>query len=636
MKVLSDHAWQSRKGAFLWVSAVFLLHSLGLALLFQPISGLWSRQPVIEQDWGLHFHHLNSLQEFWRIDRRMWGYNPLFMAGYPSNTIQDLSIKLFELPALPLSALGLNLVLAFKLTVFMVITAIPWVMFFAARNLFGEEPPVRIVPSLAAFLGTAYWWNSLPREMFFYGVVGFPPAAYLSLLAVSLFYRILNSERLLTVTRVLWLVVAVAILPLHFQTVLILAPPMVALLMTQREFLHRRGLLWVGAAIVATVLANLVWLLPAITHRADEVSSTIVAQLPLFSSSDPLTFVKDYFSQSGYWTFRPSAWEKGLRWLLLILGGMGIFRLTRDGRRDLGVMLSVAVGTLFLVTYFGSFIPSLRGWQPLRFKVPFDLYLVLAASFLISTWKSSQPYGLSRIAVPIVLICGGMAFFINLFATEAQNSMTLRTEISPEIREVVDWIRDEAPEDGRVLFEESGDETGFVYDGMYLSSFIPYWTRRQLIGGPINLYNDRHHFAEFHSGILFKRDIATFTDNELRSYFLTYNIGSVVAFHPRSIQRLLSVPGLVSPDRRIGAIHLMKVNQPLTWFLKGKGDIQAGFNRIRLSNIAGDELLLKYHWTEGLVSDPPVSIAPEKLLDDPIPFIKIVRPPPEFTLRIGR
>jgi len=232
MKVLSDHAWQSRKGAFLWVSAVFLLHSLGLALLFQPISGLWSRQPVIEQDWGLHFHHLNSLQEFWRIDRRMWGYNPLFMAGYPSNTIQDLSIKLFELLALPLSALGLNLVLAFKLTVFMVMAAIPWVMFFAARNLFGEEPPVRIVPSLAAFLGTAYWWNSLPREMFFYGVVGFPPAAYLSLLAVSLFYRILNSERLLTVTRVLWLVVAVAILPLHFQTVVILAPPMIALLMT--------------------------------------------------------------------------------------------------------------------------------------------------------------------------------------------------------------------------------------------------------------------------------------------------------------------------------------------------------------------------------------------------------------------
>jgi hypothetical protein len=28
--------------------------------------------------------------------------------------------------------------------------------------------------------------------------------------------------------------------------------------------------------------------------------------------------------------------------------------------------------------------------------------------------------------------------------------------------------------EARVLFEESGDETGFVYDGTYLSSFIPH------------------------------------------------------------------------------------------------------------------------------------------------------------------
>jgi hypothetical protein len=77
--------------------------------------------------------------------------------------------------------------------------------------------------------------------------------------------------------------------------------------------------------------------------------------------------------------------------------------------------------------------------------------------------------------------------------------MKLRTEVPQEVTALVEWIRKETPENGRILFEESGDETGFVYRGMYLSSFIPHWTSRQLIGGPINLYNDRHHFAEFHS-----------------------------------------------------------------------------------------------------------------------------------------
>src|SRR5215510_3873561 len=69
------------------VAGIFLLHSLGLASLFVPITGLFNNQPIIEQDWGLHFHHLKSMEAFWYQDRTFWGYNPFFMAGYPSNTI---------------------------------------------------------------------------------------------------------------------------------------------------------------------------------------------------------------------------------------------------------------------------------------------------------------------------------------------------------------------------------------------------------------------------------------------------------------------------------------------------------------------------------------------------------------------
>jgi hypothetical protein len=120
------------------------------------------------------------------------------------------------------------------------------------------------------------------------------------------------------------------------------------------------------------------------------------------------------------------------------------------------------------------------------------------------------------------------------------------------------------------------------------------------------------------------------------NYFRTYNIGAVVAFHPRSVQRLLSVPDLVSLDHRIGTVHLMKVTQPFNWFLKGSGNVEVGWNMIRCTNVSGDEIMLKYHWTTGLVSNPPLRIDPEKVLDDPIPFIKIINPPSEFTLRIGR
>jgi hypothetical protein len=170
---------------------------------------------------------------------------------------------------------------------------------------------------------------------------------------------------------------------------------------------------------------------------------------------------------------------------------------------------------------------------------------------------------------------------------------------------------------------------------MYLSSFVAHKTGRELIGGPINLYNDRHHFAEFHSGKLFKREIHRLSDEEIRTYFRLYNIGAVVAFHPASVQRLQSVAGLVSLHRRIGPVHLMNVNQPLSWFLHGDGKVKAALGRLKVSDVKGREIILKYHWVEGLKGDPPVKVTPVKTHDDPIPFIKIVDPPANFALRIG-
>ena len=186
-----------------------------------------------------------------------------------------------------------------------------------------------------------------------------------------------------------------------------------------------------------------------------------------------------------------------------------------------------------------------------------------------------------------------------------------------------------------MLLEESGDETGFVYDGTYLSSLIPHWTARQLIGGPINLYYDRHHFAEFHSAKLFKRDITTLSDGDIRNYFRLYNIGAIVTFDPASIQRLQSIPGLVTIEQRVGPVHLMKVNQPLTWFIEREGKVKAALNRLELSDLKGSTIILKYHWTQGLTGNLAVRLEPVKMLDDPIPFIRITNPPPSLILRIG-
>ena len=67
-------------------------------------------------------------------------------------------------------------------------------------------------------------------------------------------------------------------------------------------------------------------------------------------------------------------------------------------------------------------------------------------------------------------------------------------------------------------------------------------------------------FLQPNTARLLGRDIQAFTDEEIEKYFRLYNIAAVVAFLPASMRRLTSVPGLNPLDRRIGPVHLMRVN----------------------------------------------------------------------------
>ena len=78
----------------------------------------------------------------------------------------------------------------------------------------------------------------------------------------------------------------------------------------------------------------------------------------------------------------------------------------------------------------------------------------------------------------------------------------------------------------------------------------------------------------------------------------------------------------------------MKVRQPLSWFIKGQGTVKAGWNRLELADLSGDEVILKYHWVNGLTASPPARLDPVLFADDPIPFIKISSPPARLSLRV--
>lgn len=618
------------------VAILGIVHAVGLILILVDPMSMLDARPFLDQDWGLHHTHLIAAEAFWNNNGQLWGYSPNYMAGYPSNTHLDASIKAFELAAL--FTPGVSTLQAFKVWVWLATSSIPFLCLLAVHNFGGGRGPIGWPQALATALVTASWWSSLGREMYFYGMVGWPVGCALALLVLSLFHRVLDSEPGSFAIHSAWLCSCALLLAVHLQASIMLPLPGLAMLLAHRRRADPAVWAWAGGGGGFALFANSFWLGPLFDHFGDEFAAQVVATLPVFVSIDALTFLKDYVTDENYWSFRESSAGKLLRIGLLFMGIAGLLRLFRERRVPLVAGLATLAVSLFLMTYFGSLDERIRLLQPLRFKVPLDMTLAVCAAFGFEGWRSASTCW--RGAMAGVLLLSVIGSGVSVWKTEASGRMRIQSELLAPVAELIDWLRTEASKDGRVLFEESGDETGFVYGGVYLSSFVPSWTGHQLIGGPTNLYADRHAFAELHSGRLFGRDPRSYSNDELRRYLSLYNIGTLVAFHPVTIRRFSRLDGLVVPVRSFGGrIVVFRVEQQLDWFLEGEGRVEARLGELLCTNVRASTqtqaVLLKYHWIEGMRSEPPLVLEPVLREADPIPFIRILNPPTSFRLTVG-
>lgn len=616
-------------------SLLWLVHTIGLVLIVAEPSSLFDARPFLDQDWGLHHTHLVAAEAFWEMNGQLWGYNPFYMAGFPSNTHLDASIKAFELAAL--FTPGLDTLLAFKLWVFAATSAIPWLCVLAVLGL-SNESRTGWIAALTAALAVATWWTGFGREMLFYGMVGWPVGCALALLVLSLLARVIRSERTFSGAHLAWLFGCILLLPVHLQASIMLPIPGLVLLLTSERRRDPKLWVWAIGGVGLALLVNAFWLVPLFGHFGDENAGRVVASLPVFVSLDAWTFAKDYFTSNNYWSFRETALGNVFRLGLLCIGIAGLVRLHRAGRTSLFACLASLVGSIFVLAYFGSLHERVQLLQPLRFKVALDLTLAVCAAYAFEGWRGAS--GPWRIATSIALGITIVGALGTIASTESTGRMRIHSTPIPPVAALVEWLREEAPRNARVLFEESGDETGFVHGGIYLSSFLPTWTGRQLIGGPTNLYADRHAFAELHSGRLFGRDPRAFSDPELKRYLDLYNIGMVVAFHPVTVQRFARLGEPVVPLRRFGRyVAIFGIDRDPSWFLEGGGQVEARLGELRIRDVRPDpesgSITLKYHWIEGMRSEPPLLLDKSFREDDPIPFIRIEAPPSNFRIVAG-
>ena len=143
-------------------------------------------------------------------------------------------------------------------------------------------------------------------------------------------------------------------------------------------------------------------------------------------------------------------------------------------------------------------------------------------------------------------------------------------------------------------------------------------------------------FAKFVRGNLFDEPIGSMAERRFMEYMRLYNIGWIVAYSSEAKQKLATFHE-VAEVRQCEGLTAYRVEQPLTYFLEGRGVVVVSeFNNIVLDEVEGDSIVLKYNYVHGLRSMPPASIEPATLMDGMPPFVRIIGPSRKLRLYLGR
>jgi len=78
---------------------IFFFHLIGV-LGFLSNCDFLSHTTLLNDDYSIHFSHIEPVKKFFSDSGKLWGYSPFFMAGYPKSTIFDADAKSSEVLAL--------------------------------------------------------------------------------------------------------------------------------------------------------------------------------------------------------------------------------------------------------------------------------------------------------------------------------------------------------------------------------------------------------------------------------------------------------------------------------------------------------------------------------------------------------
>ncbi|MBN1871479.1 MAG: hypothetical protein JW800_02800 [Candidatus Omnitrophica bacterium] len=581
-----------------------------------PVHKLDIERPILFCDHAFHYYQTILTIDLLKTSKRLWGYDPRFMAGYPT-AVANMSCNFGAAFATGVLSIILPLAVASKVFLMAMIILMPVITYFSCRNLFFNRSESFLAGLVLVYLLSHFTkYNLLVRL----GLYSFVFSMFLALFTFTYFFRYLKTGEKKVL--VYYLLTGWYSITLHPMSSVAMFFFVAFYLAFERSKISAQKLKHLFGASILIVLGNLYWLMPLIRFsNYYHPGSTVMMEAHGWKE-----LIKQTIMPANIIT---------VSFLCAILSPI----LLRKEQKKNAVILTL--WATFLSLFFIAFIqtgPIARFFSHIE-PGRFDIILAVVAPILTS-WICSKIFKLrTKILIMALsaLMCVQMLFWYKIPAKEfIKNKLFYMIRFFPEpflnlfkhdIRNkggeyLVNSILSLTDNSGRILMEHCmGGNTILCSQ---FTGMLQELTKREFMAGPYFCLRIVHsYFQTLTEGNIFSRPIETIEIERFMEYMDLYNIKWAFINNKVTKEYFKSHPKYFRLLSSYKNMDIYLVAREASYFIKGEGSINASLDKITITNASKGDIILKYHYLDTLKTRQGLKVERYDALDDPVGFIKI-------------
>ena len=608
------------------ILALTTLHEVGIFIGMGGRSGLGSPWPMAVHDHAIQEHNAWVTRPMLKATGMTAGYDPYFMGGYAKSLLSSPSSTLFEVLSFAMPG-GME-ARGYKVTILVILAALPWLILAAARGFQFSEP----ICAWSVTLFLLFVWTDGAGGGYPLGYAGLGMSAYLlsiplALTSTAAFVAFLRHGGLLR-----WISVAIlgsVTLLVHVTVPLILIPAGLAAIVAASRSNTQVGANRILAALMLPLVAALVnafWWYPALVLK-----STSLPEKAFFANAEPV-----------WERLREIVWSQSpIQAVLVALGLVGLRALWKRETVAAAALAGFALSGFCLGYLAGGFrrLDVLQpGRQTYAFYVATTILSGVGLADLGRAIGQQSGRGARRIAMVALAILGVRLFgsYLNILIplrlglSAATPRPFLTSEPPPGLELISGWVKANMKPGERLFYEEVGiaqkGDPAPLGPGRY-SGLLPQLTGVEVIGGFYLHTAVKTNFTQIGEGKLFGKPWGR---EQFRRYAAIYRPSAIVCWSNAARKFCAENPDLVKMDRSEGALLLGHVLGFEGATIRGRAEVKSEPGRLRVTKMAPDLdglVVLRYHHAPGLRCTLPATLEAVFLEEDPVPFVAI-RPGP--------